>query len=84
MDAAVMPFAANAVRFELHVVACWPAIWTTSCGRWQCPRWRSRGPRKKLIRIGAKVVSQGRYPNGRGRGGEAVVSLFREILMLIC
>jgi hypothetical protein len=37
----------------------------TSCGRWRCPRrrscWSLTSLREKLIKIGAKVVTHGRY-----------------------
>ena len=36
-----------------------------SCGRWRCPKtaepWSLTSLREKLIKIGAKVVSHGRY-----------------------
>ena len=64
----------------------WPTTSATSCARWQCPRvepWSLTSLREKLIKIGAKVVSHGRYVTFQM--AEVAVSqlMFRDIQMLI-
>ena len=70
------PFAANAVRLQLHALAynLGNFMRTLAMPKTAEP-WSLTSLREKLIKIGAKVVSHGRYvlPDGRGRGAAADV-----------
>jgi hypothetical protein len=56
-----------------------PTISATPCGRWDCPRRRSRG----LIKIGTKVTSHARYVTFQLAEVAVSRQMFQEILMLI-
>jgi len=77
-------FAANAVRLQLHALAynLGNFIRTLAMPKAMEP-WSLTSLRKKLIKIGAKVVSHGRYVTFQM--AEVAVSrlMFRDILMLI-
>jgi hypothetical protein len=75
--------AANAVRLQLHALAYNLGNFMRTLA---CPRvepWSLTSLREKLIKIGAKVVSHGRYVTFQM--AEVAVSqlMFRDILMLI-
>ena len=77
-------FAANAVRLQLHALAynLGNFMRTLAMPKTAEP-WSLTSLREKLIKIGAKVVSHGRYvdvPDGRGRGPR---QMFADILSLI-
>ena len=78
------PFAANAVRLQLHVLAYNSA---TSCARWAMPKtadpWSLTSLREKLIKIGAKVVSHGRYMTFQLAEVSVSRQMFAEILSLM-
>ncbi len=58
-----------------------------SCGRWRCPRaaepWSLTSLREKLIKIGAKVVSHGRYVTFQLAEVAVSRQMFADILWLI-
>ena len=58
----------------------WPTILATSCGRWRYPR---RQLREKLIKIGAKVASRGRYLTFQMTEVAVPRQMFADILLLI-
>jgi hypothetical protein len=64
----------------------WPTTWASSCGRCRCPRrqpWSLTSLREKLIKIGAKVVSHGRYAIFQLAEVAVPRQMFQEILSLI-
>jgi hypothetical protein len=58
-----------------------------SCGRWQCTKvaepWSLTSLREKLIKIGAKVVSHGRYVTFQMAQVAVSRQMFQDILSLI-
>ena len=74
-------FAANAVRLQLHALAYNLANFMRTLALPEAIKhWSLTGLREKLVKIGAKVVRQGRapwplrhLPDGRGRGAEGIV-----------
>jgi hypothetical protein len=84
MDAAAMRFLANAAAFSCMGS---PMISAISCARWRCPRQLLTGPltslREKLIKIGAKVVSHGRYVTFQLAEVAMPRQMFQQILSLI-
>jgi hypothetical protein len=84
MDAAVMPhtFAANAVRLQLHLLAYNLGNFMPTLAMPKASEpWPLTSLREKLIKIGAKVVSHGRYLIFQM--GEVAVSgrMFKEMLI---
>jgi Transposase DDE domain group 1 len=77
-------FAANAVRLQLHVLAynLGNFMRTLAMPKVAEP-WSLTGLREKLIKIGAKVVSHGRYTTFQMAEVAVSRQLFQEILMLI-
>ena len=65
----------------------WPTISAISCARWRCRRrwrrWSLTSLREKLIKIGAKVVSHGRYVTFQMAEVAVPRQMFAEILSLI-
>jgi hypothetical protein len=86
MDPAVMPYfrrqrsPASAPRPRLITLA-------TSCERWRRPKaaepWSLTSLREKLMKIGAKVVSHGRYVSFQLAEVAVPRQMFADILMLI-
>jgi len=64
-----------------------PTILAISCGRWRCPKraesWSLTSLKEKLIKIGAKVVSHGRYVTFQLAEVAVPRQMFQEILSLI-
>jgi hypothetical protein len=64
-----------------------PITSSTSCGRWRCRKagapWPLTSLREKLIKIGAKVVSHGRYVTFQMAEVAVPRQMFAEILSLI-
>jgi DDE family transposase len=64
-----------------------PTTSAISCECWRCPRRRNRGHlsslREKLIKVGAKVVSHGRYVTFQMAEVAVSRQMFQEILSLI-
>ena len=77
-------FAANAVRLQLHG---WHTTSATSCGTLAMPKpaeaWSLTSLREKLVKIGAKVVSHGRYVTFQMAEVARSRLMFQEILTLI-
>ena len=71
-------FAANAVRLQLHALAENLDNFLQTLAE----PWSLTSLREKLIKIGAKVVSRGRY-TFRMAGIVVTRSMFKEVLMLI-
>jgi hypothetical protein len=65
----------------------WPTTSAISCRRWRCPRqpepWSLTSLREELIKIGAKVVSHGRYVMFQMAEVAVPRQMFRNILRLI-
>jgi hypothetical protein len=61
-DLAALPFAANAARLQLHALACnlGNFMRTLELAK-EVEHWSLTTIREKLVKIGAKVVSHGRY-----------------------
>ena len=74
-----MPFVSSFMR--------WPTISATSCARWRRPSrsrtWSLTSLKEKLIKIGAKVVSHGRYVAFQMAEVAIPRNLFADILRLI-
>jgi len=85
VDAVVVPFvAANAVRLQLHALACNLGNFRRTLAMPKTAEpWSLTSQRERLIKIGAKVVSHGRYV--MFQLAEIAVSrqMFKYILMLI-
>jgi len=62
-----------------------PTISATLCERWRWPRrrWSPTSLHEKLIKIGAKVVSHGRYVTFKMAEVAVPRQMFRDILRLI-
>jgi hypothetical protein len=77
-------FAANAVRLQLHALACnlGNFLRTLAMPKTTEP-WSLTSLREKLIKIGAKVVSHGRYVTFQMAEVAVPKQIFREILSLI-
>jgi hypothetical protein len=77
-------FAANAVRLQLHVLACdlGNFMRTLAMPKAAGP-WSLASLREKLIKIGAKVVSHGRYVIFQMAEVAVPRQMFQEILSLI-
>jgi hypothetical protein len=84
MDAAVMPDSANAVRLQLHAPAynLGNFLRTLALPKAAEP-WSLTSLREKLIKIGAKVVSHGRYVTFQMAEVAVSRQMFNEILALI-
>ena len=85
MDPAVLPsFAANAVRLQLHALAynLGNFMRTLAMPKTADP-WSLTSLREKLIKIGAKVVSHGRYVTFQMAEVAVPRQMFAEILSLI-
>jgi hypothetical protein len=85
MDAAVMPdFAGNAVRLQLHALAynLGNFMRTLAMPKTAEP-WSLTSLREKLVKIGAKVVSHGRYVTFQLAEVAVPRHIFAEILSLI-
>ena len=67
-------FAANAVRLQLHALACTPE---------PIKDWSLTSLKEKLIKMGAKVVSHGRYVAFQKTEVAIARMLFADILRLI-
>jgi len=77
-------FAANAVRLQLHVLAYnLGNFMRTLAAPKAAEPWSLTSLRKKLIKIGAKVVSHGRYVTFQMAEVAVSQQMFKEILMLI-
>ena len=77
-------FAANAVRLQLHVLAYnLGNFMRTLAAPKAAEPWSLTSLRKKLIKIGAKVVSHGRYVTFQLAEVAVSRQMFKEILMLI-
>jgi len=77
-------FAANAVRLQLHVLACNLGNFMRTLAMPKAAEpWSLTSLREKLIKIGAKVVSHGRYVPFQL--AEAAVSrqMFADILLMV-
>ena len=64
----------------------WPTISATSCACWRpktAQPWSLTSLREKLIKIGAKVVSHGRYVTFQMAEVAVPRQMFQEILSLI-
>jgi Transposase DDE domain group 1 len=77
-------FAANAVRLQLHVLAYnlgnfLPTLATPE----PIKDWSLTSPKEKLIKIGAKVVSHGRYIDFQMAEVAIPRQMFQEKLLLI-
>jgi hypothetical protein len=75
-------FAANAVRLQLHVLAYGNYMRTLAMPKAAEP-WSLTSLKEKLIKIGAKVVSHGRYVTFQMAEVAVLRQMFKEILMLI-
>ena len=78
------PFAANAVRLQLHALAynLGNFMRTLAMPKTAEP-WSLNSLREKLIKIGAKVVSHGRYTTFQMAEVAVPRQMFQEILSLI-
>src|SRR5438309_9626119 len=77
-------FAANAVRLQLHALAYnLGNFMRTLAMPKAAERWSLTGLREKLIKIGAKVVSHGRYVIFQMAEVAVPQRMFQEILSLI-
>jgi hypothetical protein len=76
-------FAANAVRLQLHALACNLANFMRTLALPEAIKWSLTSLREKLVKIGAKVVRHGRYVIFQMAEVAAPRELFHEILRLI-
>jgi len=77
-------FAVNAVRLQLHALACnLDNFMRTLAMRKAAEPWSLNSLREKLIKVGAKVVSHGRHVTFQMAQVAVPRQMFREILMLI-
>ena len=77
-------FAANAVRLQLHVLACNLGNFMRTLAMPKAAEpWSLTSLREKLIKIGAQVVSHGRYVTFQLAEIAVSRQMFAEILSLI-
>jgi hypothetical protein len=77
-------FAANSVRLQLHVLAYSLGNFMRTLALPKATEpWSLTSPREKLIKIGAKVVSHGRYVTFQMAGVAVSRQMFADILSLI-